>query len=159
MNKLIALALVLLSFAAQADFTGTVVKVSDGDTIKVIDGQRHLHTVRLTGIDAPEKTQDYGLESRDNLRDMILQKSVTVETGKSDRYGRELGKVLLGDTDVNLAQVKAGLAWHYKKYERDQTTEDRVNYLSAEKEARAFNYGLWRSDNPIPPWDFRKGTR
>ena len=159
MNKLIALTLALLSFAAQADFTGTVVKVSDGDTIKVIDDQRHLHTVLLTGIDAPEKTQDYGLVSRDNLKDMILQKSVTVDTNKVDRYGRELGKVLLDNMDVNLAQIKAGLAWHYKAYQNWQTTEDKVKYAAAEKEARVFNYGLWRSDNPIPPWDFRKGTR
>lgn len=159
MNKLIVLTLALLSFAAQADFTGTVIKVSDGDTIKVMDSQLDLHTVRMTGIDAPEKNQDYGMASRDNLKSMILQKSVTVETDKTDRYGRELGKVLLGDTDINLAQIKAGLAWHYKKYERDQTTGDRVNYSAAEKEARAFNYGLWRSANPIPPWDFRKGMR
>ena len=159
MNILIPAISLLFSFPVWADFTGIVVKVSDGDTIQVQDDKGALHKIRLAGIDAPEKKQDYGIISRDNLSKSIAFKPVTVKSKKIDRYGRELGKVLLDNADVNLAQVKAGLAWHYKKYERDQTTEDRVNYSSSEKEARAFKYGLWNSDKQIPPWDYRKGLR
>jgi endonuclease YncB( thermonuclease family) len=40
---------------------------------------------------------------------------VIVEYDKYDRYGWVLGKGLLDGEDVNLEQIKAGLAWHYKK--------------------------------------------
>ena len=49
---------VLLLFvgSAWADITGRVVAVTDGDTIKVLDADNTQHKVRLTGIDAPEKS-------------------------------------------------------------------------------------------------------
>ena len=159
MNILIPAILLLFSFSAWADFTGIVVKVSDGDTIQVQDDKGALHKVRLTGIDAPEKRQDYGLISRDNLSKSISFKPVTVKSKKIDRYGRELGVVIDGDKDVNLEQIRAGMAWHYKAYERDQSVRDRAIYSEAEKEARKFKYGLWNSDKQIPPWDYRKGLR
>ena len=59
-------------------------------------------------------------------------------------YQRILGKVLLNGEDVNLEQVKVGLAWHYKKYQWEQSTSDRVKYSDAELEARRLNLGLWR---------------
>jgi hypothetical protein len=46
---------------------------------------------------------------------------VAVEWDKVDRYGRKVGKVLLAGLDSNLVQIKRGLAWHYKKYELEQS--------------------------------------
>ena len=69
---------------------------------------------------------------------MVFGKTVTVDTGKTDRYGREVGKVLVDGVDANLEQLKRGLAWHYKTYEREQSPEDRRNYAAAEK--NAINY-------------------
>ena len=40
-----------------------------------------------------------------------------VEYTKRDRYKRIVGKVLVSGEDVNLGQIEAGMAWHYKKYE------------------------------------------
>ena len=159
MKKLSLIFCLLCSFSAHADFTGIVVKISDGDTIKVLDDQNVLHKIRLIGIDAPEKKQEYGLQSSKNLSDMIIYKTVTVQSNKSDRYGRELGQVFDGDKDINIAQVNAGMAWFYKAYERALSSKDRSAYAEAETFARGAHYGLWSADKQIPPWDFRKGLR
>lgn len=144
-----------LSFPAWADFTGNVVGVADGDTITVLDADKVQHKVRLTGIDAPEKKQPFGNRSKQSLSDMVFNKTVTVETDKRDRYGRELGKVLAGGKDVNLEQVRTGFAWHYKVYESTQSATDRQVYTAAENEAKAAKRGLWADIDPIPPWEWR----
>lgn len=152
---LLAILALVLSFPAWADFTGDVVGVVDGDTITVLDADKVQHKIRLTGIDAPEKKQPFGNRSKQSLSNMVFNKTVTVETGKRDRYGRELGKVLAGGKDVNLEQVRAGLAWHYKAYERTQSATDRQVYADAENEAKAAKRGLWADSAPTPPWEWR----
>ncbi|MFZ2301817.1 MAG: thermonuclease family protein [Gallionella sp.] len=155
MNLLLAVFALALSFPAWADFTGNVVGVADGDTITVLDADKVQHKIRLTGIDAPEKKQPFGNRSKQSLSDMVFNKTVTVETDKRDRYGRELGKVLAGGKDVNLEQVRTGFAWHYKAYERTQSATDRQAYADAENEAKAAKRGLWVDAEPTPPWEWR----
>jgi hypothetical protein len=99
--------------------------VADGDTITVLDENRHQHKIRLAGIDAPEKAQDFGQRSKQSLSDQAYRQHVMVETGKTDRYGRLVGKVLVNGQDVNLEQVRRGMAWHYKAYQREQAPADR----------------------------------
>ena len=152
---LLATLTLALSFPAWADFTGDVVAVADGDTITVLDAGKVQHKIRLTGIDAPEKKQPFGNRSKQSLSDMVFNKTVTVESDKRDRYGRELGKVLAGGKDVNLEQVRAGFAWHYKAYERTQPANDRQAYAAAENEAKAAKRGLWVDADPTPPWEWR----
>ena len=82
-----------------------------------------------------------------------------VEYNDLDRYHRILGKVLLDGEDINLEQVSSGMAWHYKKYQREQTTADRVRYSDAEREARRQKLGLWHDPQPVPPWDYRQAER
>lgn len=60
---------------------------------------------------------------------------------------------------MNLEQIGAGLAWHYKKYQGEQTMADRVAYSDAEMEARRNERGLWGDPDPMPPWDYRKAER
>ncbi len=147
----------LLSLPAFADsLTGKVVKITDGDTLYVLDANYKDHKIRLAGIDAPERRQAYGLASRKHLASIVAGKQVTVEYQKRDRYGRIVGKVLLDGIDVCLEQVKAGLAWHYKKYQHEQSAEDRELYADAENKARNERLGLWRENNPIPPWEHRR---
>jgi endonuclease YncB( thermonuclease family) len=64
--RVIALSfLVFLSLPASADsLTGKVVKITDGDTLYVLDANYKQHKIRLAGIDAPERKQAYGLASR-----------------------------------------------------------------------------------------------
>ncbi len=135
--------------------SGLVVGIADGDTLTLLDAANVQHKVRLAGIDAPEKRQAFGERSKQNLAGLVFRKQVIVEWSKLDRYGRMIGKVIRGQEDVCRAQIYAGLAWHYKAYEREQTAGDREDYARAELEARTGKRGLWRDSAPMPPWDFR----
>ena len=73
-----------------------------------------------------------------------------------DRYQRILGKVLFDGEEVNLEQVSSGMAWHYKKYQSEQSATDRILYSDAEREARRQQLGLWHDPDPVPPWDYRQ---
>ncbi len=149
--------LAFLSLAASADtLTGKVVKITDGDTLYVLDANYKEHKIRLAGIDAPERKQAYGLASRKHLATIVANKQVTIAYEKRDRYGRIVGKVLLDGIDVCLEQVKVGLAWHYKKYQHEQSPEDRQLYAEAENQARTGRLGLWRENSPNPPWEHRR---
>ena len=148
--------LVFASVAVPADsVTGKVVKVVDGDTVYVLDANYQQHKIRLAGIDAPERKQAYGLASRKHLASLVAGQQVTVEYRKRDRYGRIVGKVLHNGIDACLEQVKAGFAWHYKKYQYEQSREDSKRYADAEKQARVARLGLWGENNPTPPWEYR----
>ena len=139
--------------------TGRVVRISDGDTLVVLDANNAQHKIRLTGIDAPERGQAFGTKSKEHLSDSVAGKFVVVEYEKRDRYKRILGKVLLNDEDMNLEQVKAGYAWHYKKYQNEQTPSDRELYSEAEIEASEAGRGLWYDPVPVPPWEYRQMKR
>ena len=142
---------------AQADtLSGRVVAVHDGDTITVLDTNRTQHKIRLAGIDAPELKQAFGSRSKQNLSRWIYNRQVIVDWNKHDRYGRMLGVVLADGHDVNLEQVRAGMAWWYRQYAKEQTPDDRQLYERAENEARAAKRGLWVDANPVPPWKWRK---
>ncbi|MEJ8849197.1 thermonuclease family protein [Variovorax rhizosphaerae] len=143
--------------AAFADvIAGRVVKVSDGDTITVLDASDRQHRIRLAGIDAPEKNQPFGKVSQQSLSAMVAGKTVNVETDKLDRYGRAIGVVLVGSVDVNREQVERGLAWWYRAYAREQSAADRVAYSFAEEEARKAHRGIWQSTDAVAPWEWRR---
>lgn len=142
-----------------ATLTGEVVGLADGDTITVLDETKTQHKVRLAGIDAPEKNQPFGARSRQNLADLVFRRTVVVEWRKTDRYGRIVGKVLVAETDAGLEQVRAGMAWHYKAYAREQSTDDRSSYAAAEVESRESHRGIWQQPVPTPPWEFRRDSR
>ena len=134
---------------------GKVINVADGDTITVVDDTNIHHKIRMAGIDAPEKRQAFGNVSKQSLVEQVAGQSVAVEWAKVDKYGRKVGKVLLAGLDCNLVQIKRGLAWHYKQYQREQSSIDQQSYAAAEIEARGAKVGLWRDADPVPPWEFR----
>lgn len=157
LTRWIVLALLIeLQWIAHADvLLGHVVAVSDGDTITVLDGSKQRHVVRLIGIDAPEKAQAFGQKAKQSLSELVFDRDVSVTWFKRDRYGRTVGQVRIGDTDVCLEQIKRGMAWHYKDYEREQSLEDRSRYTTAEEKARITKSGLWADNNPIEPSKYR----
>ena len=167
----IGFVVVFLSFSSgAATLEGRVVRVTDGDTIVVLDQTKQQHKIRLAGIDAPESTQPYGQASRKHLAELVADKEVAVEWNKRDKYGRIVGKVMVASPDACpgarpecaktldacLAQITSGLAWHFKRYQSEQSGQDRHRYAFAETEARAKRAGLWREASPIPPWEWRK---
>ena len=85
--------------------------------------------------------------------------------GERDRYRRIFGKVWVqpsdcptcGETlDVCYAQISTGLAWWYRAYAKEQSSEDRGRYESEENDARLRKRGLWADPAPVPPWDWRR---
>ena len=144
-----------LSVAHADQIAGKVVGVADGDTVTVLDSNSIEYKIRLAGIDAPEKKQSFGQNSKQHLSDLVYGKHVIVEWRKRDKYRRIVGKVVIDGNDACLDQISSGLAWHYKKYVGEQSEEDRKAYANAEASARSAGKGLWKDDHPIPPWEFR----
>ena len=147
----------LLAFGdAKADvLIGKVVGITDGDTITVLDVSKTQHKIRLMGIDAPEKKQKFGNESKKALSKYIFQKEVTVEYKKLDKYKRKVGKVILEGKDICLLMIQDGMAWHYKDYEKEQSKLDRDLYSQAELKAKNEKHGLWQDSKAIAPSAFR----
>lgn len=147
------LGVVFLTYSLHAeDFSGRVVSVHDGDTIRVLDG-KHQKKVRLFGIDAPESNQAFGKVSENTLKDLIWKKNVRVEFKEKDQYGRMVGVIYLENQNINLEMVKRGMAWVYRTYNKESV------YLEAEEIAKKSGIGLWKDKNPTPPWRFRRSEK
>ncbi len=139
------------SLALGSDFTGTVVSVIDGDSIRVMhDGQ--AEQVRLNGIDCPEKGQAFGKRAKQVTSSLVFGKDVSVEIRTMDRFGRTVADVTLPDgISLNRELVKQGWCWWFKKYApNDSVLKD------LETEARKKKLGLWVDAQPVPPWEFRR---
>ena len=145
--------------ASAATLTGRIVSIADGDTVTLLDADLRQHKIRLIGIDAPEKRQAFGNRARLNLGLQVFGRDVTADCPKTDRYKRPLCKLEVDGTDANLAQIEAGMAWHYKAYQRDQRPADQARYAQAEARARVNRVGLWGDPAPVAPWEFRKARR
>jgi endonuclease YncB( thermonuclease family) len=129
------LALLSVSAALATEFTGRVVGISDGDTITVLTGAPIK--VRLAGIDCPEKRQPFGQKAKEFISDLAYRTVVTVRVVDRDRYGRSVGEVILMDgKSLNRELVRAGFAWWYRAYSKDETLG------ALEAEARAYKRGL-----------------
>jgi len=150
------LLLIIASFCASADeLHGKVVKITDGDTITVLDANRQQYQVRVAGIDAPERKQANYETSRQSLARLAFGKTVVVNWHKTDRWGRLVGKVQVDEQDVGLIQVRLGEAWWFRQYAQEQTAVDRAQYEAAETEARISRRGLWENSHAVPPWEWR----
>lgn len=161
----IASLFLLIAFASVAlgpfgtQIRGRVVGVTDGDTVTIIDSRHVQHKIRLAGIDAPEKSQAFGRVSKASLSRLTYQRDATIEVTKVDRYGREVGKLLVGGRDICFEQIRSGNAWLYADYEMELSSRDRVLYSQAMKDAKGARRGLWADPSPTPPWVFRRATR
>jgi len=132
---------------------GKVIGVKDGDTIEILYNGAPLR-IRLEHIDAPEKSQPWGKQSKMACSDFCYRQYVVVKGNKFDRYKRLLGNVeISGGYSLNLSMLSNGHAWHFKKYSKNQ------QYAAEETKARKARKGLWALPNPIPPWAWRKGQR
>lgn len=135
---------------------GVVISVIDGDTITLLEKtpeQKRTYRIRLEGIDTPERGQNGYDGAKDYLEKLIWGETVTVTYGRHDRYGRILGEVWYGKTFVNEELVKAGWAWHYKRYSAGR------KFASHEAAARSAKKGLWAQPNPVPPWEWKAAKR
>lgn len=138
------------SFVHATTLHGRIVAVLDGDTVILLDGQRREHRIRLAEIDAPEKAQAFGQRSKQSLSDMAYNREAEARCPDTDRYGREVCRLYVGSTNVNLEQVHRGMAWCYRQYAKDAAI------YRAEDDARTARRGLWSDANPTPPWEWRR---
>jgi endonuclease YncB( thermonuclease family) len=128
---------------------GQVVAVLDGDTISFRETGKPPEDIRLGQIDAPERGQSFGQQARESLSALVHGKWVNIDVMGDDRHGRSLGKIRLDGADINLEQVKRGMAWVDLKQAKDSV------YEQAERLARSAHIGLWSQPNPLPPWEYR----
>ena len=149
---LIVFLVIVITPALLLAWEGKVVSVTDGDTIKVLKDGIQIK-IRLAAIDCPEKGQPYGQAARKFTAKLVAGKIVKVWPTDTDRYGRTVAFVFVGSTDLNKELLKAGLAWHYKRYSRDP------ELAKLEFEARAQKVGLWKEPAPVAPWEWRKNKR
>ncbi len=134
---------------------GPVTKVHDGDSIHITPRGSKRVVIRLAGIDAPEIDQEFGLQSRDKLRSLIMNKSARAQCHKQDKYQRRVCVVRYADKDINLQMVAEGMAWHYKQYQNEQSARERRSYAAAEANAQKRQLGLWAVP-AVAPWDYRQ---
>ncbi|STX50398.1 putative endonuclease precursor [Legionella busanensis] len=138
-----------LSFAQI--ITGEVIRILDGDTLVVLIDGKLPEKIRLTEIDAPERSQPYGNRSRQALADLCFRKKAILNIKKRDYYGRLLARVQCNNIDVNAEQIRTGMAWVYDRY---HTTDNSLYKL--QEEARKNKIGLWADPYAFPPWLYRK---
>lgn len=131
-----------------ASLTGTVVGVTDGDTLTVL---RELESikVRLAEVDAPERGQPFGARARQSLSDLCFRRVAVVSVRGVDRYGRTIGAVSCDGIDAGAEQVRRGFAWVYTRYATDPALPP------LQDEARGAKRGLWADDGPVAPWAWR----
>lgn len=139
------------SFAnANGTLSGTVTGVIDGNTIEVTTEEKEVYKLMLSGIDSPELSQEFGDEAKQYLEKLALKKDVSIEITGKDRKGNTLAIVLLkGRHDLRIELLREGLAW---TAEKDPNPELEVHRTFAQEKG----IGLWKANNPTPPWTFRR---
>ena len=153
-NRLFLPLLLIFTLSAQAEtLEGKVVKIADGDTLTLLTSSNQQVKVRLAGIDTPERKQPFGNKAKQALSSLAFQKQALIEAETKDRYGRTVGVVFVNGQNVNAELVKQGMAWVYRKYNKD------MDLYELESRAKKEKLGLWLDENPIPPWEWRRGKR
>ena len=144
--------------AATPPRAGRVERVVDGDTLRFVQADGSLVTLRLLGVDAPESGQAGGTEAREFVAQRVCGVEVAWHSHGEDRYGRTVASVAVGSDDLGVLLVRNGLAWRVKRYLEAAPAELRDAYEAAWREARSGHIGIWAGD-PQPPWEWRRTNR
>lgn len=154
MKKVLTLSLLFLTFNLFSEtLTGKVIKISDGDTITVLIENNQSIKIRLYGIDAPEKRQDFGQKAKQFISNLIFDKKVKVDIKNKDRYGRSVALVYLDSLSVNESMIENGYAWVYIQYCKEPYL---TKWLRLQAIVKQQKRGLWSGYDYIAPWEFRK---
>lgn len=137
------------AWAKQYTTTGKAHRVIDGDTFVLKNEDNSFSTVRIWGIDAPEKKQKFGDKATSFLTSLIVEKPIRLLVKSKDKYGRLVCQVFHEDMDIGLAMVRMGFAWHYVSITKNKAL------ANAQAEAKRQQLGLWADPEPTPPWVYR----
>lgn len=154
--SLILFAAIILLYSQNAfAWTGKVIGVSDGDSIKVLFQGREVK-VRLYGIDCPENGQAFGNKAKKMTNALLRGRNVRVYSEGKDRYGRTLAVVVADGTNVNEALIRNGYAWVYRKYCKEKYCS---KWYQHETYAKNHKKGMWVDPHIMPPWEWRQAKR
>ena len=127
-----------------------MIAVIDGNTVQVSSTDDESYQIVLQGIDCPEESQDFGMTAKSFTEERLLHERVVVHLHGKDRYKNYIGVVLKADSsDVRLMLLQQGLAW---TSERNPLKE----LEAVRQEAASKKRGLWISNDPVPPWIYRR---
>lgn len=139
--------------------------VADGDTAYYNDKDGNQVQCRVDSFDAPEtakpkygkKGQPYGEEASEALKNMILNKEVTVRISNPAQEGKNFNRstcqIEIEGKNIDQEMIRQGAAWVYK------TFRNNPELVGAENEARSAKRGLWALPLPQDPAEFRKMER
>jgi len=143
---------------AEAKQSYAVERITDGDSIWINKNGKKTE-VRLACIDAPERKQFWGRESTTKLEQLLpLGQKVELRESGKDRYNRTVAEIFVAGQSVNIQMVKEGNAVVYPQYLKN-CASNKNQYLQAEEYAKIQQLGFWNQQNPVMPWDFRRGKR
>ncbi len=160
--RLLLAMVVLLIPAVCWAWSGQVVAVHDGDSLRVRRADNgEVVRVRIYGVDCPELGQPYGDAARDLTAGLVLGQPVeVVPTGQRPSYGREVAGIVMVEklTVLQDALITAGLAWVDGRYCRADVCE---TWRTHQNDARTASSprGLWNEPDPVPPWKWRRRRR
>lgn len=138
------------AMAATELFEAKVLAVVDGNTLEIRDEAGDVYQIVLNGVDSPELGQDFGDKAKGFLEKIALKKNVKVQLDGKDRWGNRLAVVWVKeDVDLRVELLKAGLAWTAERNPIPTLENVRI-------EAQEKGKGLWASNEPTPPWIFRR---
>lgn len=127
--------------------SGKVIGILDGDTYDLLINGNQTVRIRMEGIDAPERGMPFYKKAKKYLSDLAFGKNVRLEIHNTDRYGRKIAFSYLPDgRELSHEMIKAGMAWHFTKYNHD------AGLAKLESEAKASHLGLWIDKHPMAPW-------
>ena len=140
--------------------------VYDGDTFRVIDPNGQELKLRVACIDAPEKKQALGIESRDYLRSLLAKNpnKLIVVQKEREGYGRMVAEIFFptgnGDEEIPISgmMIKDGMAYYYAQYSKN-CSDNAERYAQLEKEAQRSRVGVWKNPNSMKPSEYRRKNR
>ena len=131
------------------EITAEVISVIDGNTLEIRENNE-TRNILLAGIDSPELNQEYGMKAKKLLEKLALNEKVIVRFQGKDRKGKDLAEVIVdGKVDLRIELLKEGLAWTAERNPLPELEEYRVK-------AQQKGKGLWKQEDPTPPWTFRR---
>ena len=131
-----------------------VVRVYDGDTFTILVPPDYTFNIRIQGIDAPERRQEFGMYARLYLEALIGGREVEIFPMEQDKWGRTTARCFNHEgKDIGLEMIKGGMAWYYSEYYKDP------KYENEERIARATQRGLWCRPDPMKPQVYRQAPK
>lgn len=138
-----------------ASLFGKVIEINDGDVITIFNLNRPVK-VRLMGIDAPEPGQPFADVAKQHLKDLVLDKLVTVEYSGLGANSSIVGRVTVDGVDICAQMIRDGAAWFDVNNNHRLRDTDRQIYQQSEVAARNEKRGIWQNSSVTSPWEFTK---